>query len=72
MMQKVFLGLVGGLVVYELWALADRIEGNTISEIVWTTTTKRPILPFTLGVLMGHFFWQRVASDQPAQAPLPL
>ena len=63
MMQKLFLGLVGGLVVYEVVALANKCEGDTISEIVWTATTKRPLVPFAAGLLMGHFFWQRVDSS---------
>jgi hypothetical protein len=65
----VFLGLVGGLCVYELVTLANNREGDTISEIMWATTTRRPILPFAFGVLMGHFFWQRVESDPPAPSP---
>lgn len=67
-MKKVFLGLVGGLCVYELVTLANDCEGDTISEIIWTTTTKRPILPFAFGVLMGHFFWQRVESSPAPRA----
>ena len=62
-MRNIFLALVGGLLVYEFFALRNKCPGDTISEIMWTTTTKRPILPFALGVLMGHFFWQRVADD---------
>jgi len=67
-MKNAFLALVGGLCVYELVALKTKCEGDTISEIMWTTTTKRPILPFAFGVLMGHFFWQRV-SDAPPTGP---
>ncbi len=59
-MKILFLTLVGALIVYELVAVFDRQQGDTISEIVWTVTTRRPIVPFALGVLMGHFFWQRV------------
>jgi hypothetical protein len=64
--KKVFLGLVAGLCVYEVVTLANQCEGDTISEIMWATTTKRPILPFAFGVLMGHFFWQKAESDPPA------
>jgi hypothetical protein len=66
MMRKVFLGLVGGLLVYEAVALANECEGDTISEIMWTATTKRPLVPFAAGLLCGHFFWQRVPSPAPA------
>ena len=57
-----FLSLVGGLVLYEGLALANDCEGDTVSEIVWAATTKRPIVPFAAGVLCGHFFWQRGAD----------
>lgn len=61
-MKAVFLALVGGLVVYEFVALRNECEGDTISEIVWTSTTERPIVPFAAGVLCGHFFWQRAGE----------
>ncbi len=63
----VFLGLVGGLLVYEFATLANKRPGDTISEIVWDATAHRPLVPFAFGLLMGHFFWQRV--DSPASSP---
>lgn len=66
-MQRVFLGLVGGLVVYEIVTLRNKCDGDTISEIVWAATAKRPIVPFAAGVLCGHFFWQR-AEERPAES----
>lgn len=68
-MKKAFLGLVGALLVYEAAALANECEGDTISEIVWAAATRRPIVPFAAGVLCGHFFWQRSASDPAAVSP---
>ena len=47
-------------VAYEVAALYQR-KGSTISEIVWGAH-QYPILPFMLGVLCGHFFWQAVRS----------
>jgi hypothetical protein len=67
-MKHVFLGLLGGLVVYEFVALKTQSEGDTISEIMWEATTDRPIVPFALGVVMGHLFWQHRSR---AAAPLP-
>lgn len=58
-MRTIFLGLVGGLVVYELVTLANDAPGDTISEIVWEATARRPLVPFAVGVLCGHFFWPR-------------
>ena len=58
-MQRYFLALVGGLVVYEWVTLRNECEGDTISEIVWAATARRPLVPFAAGVLCGHFFWHR-------------
>ena len=68
-MRKVFLGLCGALVVYEAVAMATECEGDTISEIMWAATTKRPLVPFAAGLLCGHFFWQRSDSQAPELAP---
>lgn len=59
-MKWIFLTLVLAACLYELSALATKQPGDTISEIVWEISSKRPILPFALGVLCGHFFWQKV------------
>lgn len=59
-MKWIFLALVLLACLYELSALVTKEDGDTISEIVWTISSKRPILPFAIGVLCGHFFWQKV------------
>lgn len=64
-MKKILGALVLGLAVYELYALADHESGDTISEVVWTESRKRSILPFAVGVLCGHFFWQREQNRPP-------
>lgn len=47
---------LGLLLVYEIWALKSDAPGDTISEVIWRVS-KRPLLPFAFGILMGHFFW---------------
>lgn len=49
---------------YELAALVNSTEGDTISEIVWEIS-RRPIVPFIFGLVMGHFFWPRYLYDHP-------
>ncbi len=56
-MEWVFAGLAGLLVVYEIIALVNRRDGDTISEIHWRMAKERPLVPFLWGLLMGHFFW---------------
>lgn len=58
-MRTIFLALVGGLIVYEWIALRNECAGDTVSELVWSATLRRPIVPFAAGVLCGHFFWQQ-------------
>lgn len=70
-MRRIFYGLVGGLLVYEFVALKNDCAGDTISEIVWAATTRRPLVPFCAGLLCGHFFWQRT-PDVPGALPREL
>lgn len=50
------LGL-GVLVAYEIYALANKRPGDTLSEAFWKLS-RRPLIPFLLGVIVGHFVWQ--------------
>lgn len=50
--------LILGLFIYEAIALTNKRPGDTISELMWAAA-RRPLVPFALGFLMGHFFWQR-------------
>jgi hypothetical protein len=43
----------------EGWAIYEG-KGNTLSETVWLLTRHYPLVAFLVGLLMGHFFWQRV------------
>ena len=56
-MIPILLVLVGLLLAYEVVALYQN-RGVTISETVWHVAYKYPLLPFAMGCLMGHFFWQ--------------
>lgn len=52
--------------VYEIWALNKEATDPsaqylTISEKVWRVTAHHPLIPFVFGMLMGHFFWERVS-----------
>lgn len=46
-----------GLLIYEGIVLANKEEGDTISEFFWSLM-RRPIVPFALGGLTMHFVWQ--------------
>lgn len=57
-MKRIFFVIIAALLVYELVAIVNAPTGDTISELVWAASA-RPLLPFTLGFISGHFFWQR-------------
>lgn len=56
-MRIAFALLLLGLFIYEGIALY-KAKGDTISEIMWAAAAKRPLIPFLMGMLMGHFFWR--------------
>ena len=54
--------LVGTAIVLALWdvfAAAQPVSGDTISEVIWAVSAKHPIIPMAIGVICGHLFWQK-------------
>lgn len=47
------------LIGYDIYVFAKKDFTATISAFVWDKSEKYPILPFSIGVICGHFFWQR-------------
>ncbi len=46
------------LIAYDIWArLREKDADSTISAVIRDWSMKWPIIAFTFGVLMGHFFW---------------
>ncbi len=54
----IFWLLLLALFIYEGYALLTPASGDTISEITWGLL-RHPLVPFLVGLLCGHFFWQR-------------
>lgn len=50
--------LITAALLYEGWTLINHTPHDTLSEAVWAVASKRPLVPFVAGFLMGHFFWQ--------------
>lgn len=50
------------LLGYEGYTLINTTPGDTLSEAVWAVAGSYPLLPFLVGILCGHFFWQRKAK----------
>ena len=55
--KLILYGGVALLLIYEFYALETAQSGDTISELIWKMS-KRPLVPFSLGMLAGHFVWQ--------------
>jgi len=45
-----------GLAAFDVWAAMNGRKGDTLTEVL-RLLSKRPIIPFAFGVLMGHLFW---------------
>lgn len=56
--DKMILGALAGLTVYEVYTLMNGRPKDTISERTWRASAKRPLIPFVLGALAAHFVWQ--------------
>lgn len=47
---------IAGLVAWEIYTLVNDEPNDTISEVV-AFFGRHPIVPFLVGVLIGHWFW---------------
>ena len=54
----VIFSAIAALIIYDVFALLKWGNDCTISVRIWTLARRYPIIPFAIGVLMGHFFWQ--------------
>ena len=52
---------IAALIAYEMYAVLNAAQGDTLSEAVWKYG-QHPMLAFAVGVLVGHFWWQRKAA----------
>ena len=57
MVEGVVLLLTALILAWDIGLWIDQIEGNTISEIVRSRSQSHPLVPFLIGMLMGHWFW---------------
>lgn len=56
-MKYLLIAGIALLFVYEIYALKTAAQGDTISEMVWTWSSKTALLPFGFGLLCGHWFF---------------
>lgn len=53
----VMLVCIVGLILWDMYAAAFGGTGATISEITLGTALRHPVIPFGVGVIIGHLFW---------------
>ena len=56
--DKVLGFLAAATLAYEAYTLFNGDRGDTESESIWRFMSSRPLAPFALGMLIGHFVWQ--------------
>lgn len=49
--------IVAALLALEGYALSNKRERDTISEITWRLVLRKPFIAFLIGFLCGHLFW---------------
>lgn len=58
--KKLTQAVVGGIVVggalYEAYTLANDQPADTISEAIWDVSDERSLVPFSAGMLCGHWW----------------
>lgn len=50
-------GAIALLTVYDIWTLLKRGYPTTVSWTLLLISRRYPIIPFAIGVLVGHVFW---------------
>lgn len=66
MSKKITIGILIAcaaiLIGWDIYVAANSSSGDTISEITLGFAQKHPVVPFALGVIMGHLFWPQKQS----------
>lgn len=51
-------GIIGFDIIMALKQTKNPKTFKTISRLVWDSAKKYPMVPFAIGILCGHLFWQ--------------
>ena len=50
--------IISAIIIYDVYALIYGGTDASISHLIITWSYQHPILPFTMGIVMGHLFWR--------------
>lgn len=51
------------LIGWDIVVAANDTPGDTISEITLAFAMRHPVIPFAVGVLMGHLWWAQKPKE---------
>jgi hypothetical protein len=57
MTHWILLAVIAIVGAWDWWLATHPPEGDTISEVALSTARRHPLLPFVLGVIIGHLLW---------------
>ena len=49
--------LAVAVIIYDTWAATTGGQAQTLSGFIQAVSARHPILPFSMGVLIGHLLW---------------
>ncbi len=54
----VLAGVVIAVGIWDIVAVVCEWKGGTVSETIWSYSTRYPAVPFFSGMVAGHLFWR--------------
>lgn len=58
------LAVVAVIVAFDLWTISAHGYDTTISAVGYQFARNYPIIPFALGVVVGHLYWPNQAAAE--------
>lgn len=56
---SILLGVASLLIGWDIYVYFAGENSDMITAVIWKTSTSHPVVPFLVGVVMGHLFWGR-------------
>ena len=53
------LGFASALIGWDIYVYFHGESVDMVTSVIWNTSTEHPVVPFIVGVVMGHLFWGR-------------
>lgn len=60
---SILLSVAALLIGWDIYVYFAGENAGMITVVVWKTSRDHPVVPFLVGVVMGHLFWGRGPDD---------